>query len=142
MNINVNKCYEVLGLTPPCSEEQLKVAYRKMAKEWHPDVNKSPEATEKFKEIQVAYETLSGKKLQPGNYAYDIFGDMLNRRGIDGLWEQFFNVKFHGQTSQGVKIELEFDKLSNAEAEQMLKTLQDAGFNIRRYSIIRNTNGK
>jgi len=137
MNINANKCYEILGLTPPCTEEDIKAAYRKQAKLFHPDVNKSPEATEKFKEIQQAYETLSGKKLHPNNYAYDIFGDMLHRRGIDGLWEQFFNVKFHGQTSQGVKIELEFDALTNAEAEKMLKTLQDAGFNIKRYSIIR-----
>ena len=136
MNINVNRAYEILGLTPPCTEDELKAAYRKMAKEWHPDICQSPEATEKFKEIQQAYEILSGNKFNPVS-PFDVFGDVLSRRGIDNLWEQFFNVKFHGQTSQGVKIELEFDKLSNAEAEKMLKTIHDAGFDIKRYSIIR-----
>ena len=37
MNININRAYEILGLTPPCTEEQLKTAYRAKAKEWHPE---------------------------------------------------------------------------------------------------------
>jgi molecular chaperone DnaJ len=51
--------YEILGVSKSASAEELKSAYKKMAKKWHPDVNKSPEATEKFKEVNEAYSVLS-----------------------------------------------------------------------------------
>ena len=134
--LSEEKCFEILGIPANSSLDEIKKAYRVKAKLYHPDINQSPEATEKFKEIQQSYEILSGNKFNPVS-PFDVFGDVLRRRGVDNLWEQFFNVKFHEQASQRIKIELEFDKLSNAEAEKMLKTIQDAGFDIKRYSIIR-----
>ena len=63
--------YDVLGVSRSASAEELKRAYRNLAKKFHPDVNKAADAADKFKEIQIAYDTLSdeGKRRQ-----YDRFG--------------------------------------------------------------------
>lgn len=51
--------YEVLGVAKSAGADEIKRAYRRLAKKYHPDVNKSPGAEEKFKEINEAYEILS-----------------------------------------------------------------------------------
>ena len=51
--------YEVLGLSKSASDDEIKKAYRKLAKKYHPDINKAKDAEEKFKEINEAYEVLS-----------------------------------------------------------------------------------
>ena len=52
--------YEVLGVSKTASEQEIKSAFRKKAKEFHPDLNKDdPNAAEKFKEAQEAYSVLS-----------------------------------------------------------------------------------
>lgn len=63
--------YEVLDVSKTSSDAELKAAYRKQALLWHPDKNKSPEATEKFKQVNEAYEILSDKDKRA---AYDQFG--------------------------------------------------------------------
>jgi hypothetical protein len=50
--------HDTLGIPEDSSPEQVKKAYRKLARTWHPDVNKSPEAGAKFAKIQSAYEAL------------------------------------------------------------------------------------
>ena len=47
--------YEVLGVDKNASEKDIKMAFRRLAKKYHPDVNKEPDAAEKFKEAQEAY---------------------------------------------------------------------------------------
>lgn len=63
--------YEVLGVAKTASKDEIKKAYRKLSKQYHPDINKEPGADEKFKEIAEAYEVLSDdtKRSQ-----YDQFG--------------------------------------------------------------------
>ncbi|ESO89414.1 hypothetical protein LOTGIDRAFT_125136, partial [Lottia gigantea] len=50
--------FDVLGLKPGVNEDELKKAYRKLAKQWHPDKNSAEGAEEKFKEISNSYEYL------------------------------------------------------------------------------------
>lgn len=63
--------YEVLGVPKNASEAELKSAYRKLARQHHPDIDKSPGAAEKFKEISEAYQVLSNAEKRK---AYDQFG--------------------------------------------------------------------
>jgi molecular chaperone DnaJ len=63
--------YAVLGVRPESSDDEIKRAYRKLARELHPDVNKDPEAERRFKEISAAYQTLSDPARRR---QYDLFG--------------------------------------------------------------------
>ena len=55
--------YDVLGLKQGSSEEEIKKAYRKLSKQYHPDLNpNNKQAEEKFKKIAEAYEILTGKQ--------------------------------------------------------------------------------
>src|SRR5919108_5421740 len=53
---------QTLGVSRTASEKEIKSAYRKLARQYHPDVNKDPKATERFKLINEAYEVLSDAK--------------------------------------------------------------------------------
>ncbi|QSZ42401.1 DnaJ domain-containing protein [Sulfurimonas aquatica] len=66
--------YETLEITENASESEIKKAYRKLARQYHPDVNKDPSAEEKFKEINSAYEILSDKEKKQ---QYDMHGDSM-----------------------------------------------------------------
>ncbi len=66
--------YTTLELSPGASEAEIKKAYRRLARQYHPDVNKDPAAEEKFKEINAAYEVLSDKEKRA---KYDQFGDSM-----------------------------------------------------------------
>ncbi len=63
--------YEVLGVPRNASSDEIKKAFRRLAREYHPDVNKSPDAENKFKEINEAYEVLSDDQRRA---AYDRYG--------------------------------------------------------------------
>ncbi len=70
--------YEVLGVQRNASAEELKSAFRKMARQYHPDVNKEHDAEERFKEINEAYAVLSDDEKRA---AYDRYG----HAGLNGM---------------------------------------------------------
>lgn len=68
--------YETLEINEKASPDEIKKAYRKLARKYHPDVNKDPQAEDKFKEINAAYEVLSNpeKKQQYDQHGDSMFG--------------------------------------------------------------------
>ncbi|DAB27703.1 MAG TPA: DnaJ family protein, partial [Sulfurimonas sp. UBA10385] len=66
--------YDTLEISDNASEAEIKKAYRKLARQYHPDVNKEKGAEDKFKEINAAYEILSDKKKKS---QYDMHGDNM-----------------------------------------------------------------
>ncbi len=66
--------YETLDVSESAAADEIKKSYRRLARKYHPDINKSPEAEEKFKEINAAYEILSDKDKKR---QYDQMGDSM-----------------------------------------------------------------
>ena len=85
--------YEVLGVQKEASADEIKRAYRKLAKQYHPDVNKEPGAEEKFKEINEAYDCLSDEQKRA---RYDQFGHEDPTQGFGGGAGGFGGAGFGG----------------------------------------------
>ena len=85
--MNNTEYYDRLGLSKDASQDEIKRAYRKLSKKYHPDINKEPGAEEKYKEILEAYETLSDAQKRA---AYDQYGpDGANGFGGQGSFGGF-----------------------------------------------------
>ena len=85
--MNNTEYYDRLGLSKDASQDEIKRAYRKLSKKYHPDTNKEPGAEEKYKEILEAYETLSDAQKRA---AYDQYGpDGANGFGGQGSFGGF-----------------------------------------------------
>ncbi|NEQ37838.1 MAG: molecular chaperone DnaJ [Okeania sp. SIO3I5] len=102
--------YEILGVSRTADKEELKRAYRRLARKYHPDVNKEPGAEEQFKEINRAYEVLSEPEMKA---RYDRFGEAgVSGGGASGfstdfsdsfadIFESFFSGFSGGMGTQG-----------------------------------------
>ena len=83
--MNKKDYYEVLGISKDADEKEIKSAFRKLAKKYHPDVSKEPDAAEKFKEAQEAYAVLSDpdKRAQYDKFGHAAFDQMNGGAGFD-----------------------------------------------------------
>jgi molecular chaperone DnaJ len=100
--------YVILGVTRTATDAEIKKAFRKLAQQWHPDVNTDPGAQERFKEINEAYQVLSDPQRRQ---TYDMFG----RAGLGGdggagfdpnsfgSFSDIFDAFFGGATAGGVR---------------------------------------
>ena len=95
--------YETLGVGENATAEEIKKAYRKLARKYHPDINKDPGAQEKFKEINAAYEVLSDpeKKAKYDQFGDQMFGgqnfsDFARSQGADIDLEEILRAMFGG----------------------------------------------
>ncbi len=81
--------YDILGIDRGASDADVKRAFRKLAQQWHPDVNSGPEAAERFKEINEAYQVLSDPQRRQ---IYDVMG----RAGLGQMGGTPFDEGFPG----------------------------------------------
>src|SRR3990172_5448677 len=95
--------YEILGLKKSASVNEIKKAYRKLARKYHPDVNPGDKkAEERFKEISVAYDVLSDPEKRK---KYDLYGDQSFQSGFDPFRSYQTSRGSGGFDFQGVNFE-------------------------------------
>src|SRR5213593_4157324 len=101
--------YEILGVTRSATQADIKLAYRKLAREWHPDRNKQAGAKEKFQAIQLAHDQLTGKTKyrpraeRPAQPSTPPYTGPTNGFPSASYWEDFFDNAYeqagYGQSS-------------------------------------------
>jgi curved DNA-binding protein len=103
--------YETLGVGKRASKQEIKKAYQKLAKKWHPDVNKAPEAEARFKEAAAAYEVLGDEEKRKSydeelSYGAGSAGARGPRNGAasSASWESPFGAGWSGGASSGGSI--------------------------------------
>lgn len=126
--------YEVLGVSKDASQEEIKKAYRSLAKKYHPDVSSDPNATEKFAEIQVAYDCLSDPEKRSN---YDRFGteDMNGFQGTSGGsgfgFEDIFSSIFSGGFGGSSRTRSSARRGSDLRSEVTI-TFEEAAFGVEK----------
>lgn len=78
MSVKFEDYYKILGVSKGASQEEIQRAYKKLAKKYHPDVSKEPDAEEQFKRVSEAYEVLKSPETRQ---QYDAFGGGQYRSG-------------------------------------------------------------
>ncbi len=110
--------YEVLGVSRDASPEELNKAFRQQALKFHPDRNKDADASERFKEVNAAYQVLSDPERRSaydrfghagvsGNSAGRGFSDFQNFGGFGDIFDAFFGGSSRSGPSRGADLELE-----------------------------------
>lgn len=91
--------YDILGVDKSASDAEIKSAFRKLAKKYHPDLNKEPDAAEKFKEVQEAYEVLGDEQKRK---TYDQFGSAAFDNNAGGNpYGSYGNYNYGGFNTSG-----------------------------------------
>jgi molecular chaperone DnaJ len=126
----IRDLYEILGVPRDASQEEIKKAYRRLAREYHPDVSQSHDAEDRFKEIAGAYEILSdpAKREQYDRYGQGVgpmdfpFGDMAD------IFEAFFGGGFaRGTTARRTRVRRGEDVFTTIQL-----TFEEAAFGAHR----------
>ena len=113
--------YALLGVPPGATTAQIKSAYRKLAKQYHPDMNNSPDAAERFREITEAYDTLTDPDRRR---RYDRLHSTGRTTGADDEWSR--------STTSGTGSANGNRNVSQA-ASRILKVLEETWLEIRRW---------
>ena len=100
MTLSKRDYYEILGVDKNASKDDIRKAYRKLARKYHPDVNKEEGAEDKFKEAKEAYEILSDEQKRtqydqfghagPGGQGFGGFGGAQDFSGFGDIFDMFF----------------------------------------------------
>lgn len=92
--------YALLGVARTASVDEIRSAYRKLAREFHPDVSTATDAAERFRQVTEAYEVLSDAERRQ---RYDMFGNAQGAGdfGIGDLFETFFGSEFRRREPRG-----------------------------------------
>jgi len=118
--------YALLGVTPDATPGQVKSAYRKLAKQYHPDVNNSPDAAERFREITEAYDTLTDPVRRR---RYDrLHGTGRTTFGGDDEWSRYTRPGNGTRAGNGSA-----SGNGSQTASRILKVLEDIWLEIRRW---------
>ena len=126
MKTRTKDYYALLGVAPDATPAQIKKAYRTLAKQYHPDVNNSPDAAEKFREITEAYDTLTDPDRRR---RYDrLHGTHTRTNTSDGTWSGFTSSGNRTRTQNGSA-----NSNSSQAASRILKVLEDTWLEIRRW---------
>jgi curved DNA-binding protein len=116
--------YEILGVSENATQDEIKKAYRKLAKKYHPDICKTKECEEKFKEINTAYEILGDpeKRKQYNMYGNAIFGNDGNVN-YDKSFDEFLKhvFGFQGGFEDIIKMQLDIQTRANIPLELAYK---------------------
>lgn len=131
--------YNILGVTPDSEAEEVKSAYRKLARELHPDVNKNPDSIQKFKDVIEAYQTLSNEKKRneynmingfyktPNPHKYDSF---------DNIRKQTESDVFEKQSKDEKMPQKEQEKETTFEKENLSENVRKSNFRESLNSIL------
>src|SRR5438132_1629672 len=121
--------YVLLGVPRSASDEQIRSAYRKLARQYHPDVNSASDASERFKAITEAYEVLTDPQRRQ---RYDMFGSTtggLGDFGIGDLFETFFGGDLRRREPRGpmrgadLRREIEIDLIDAVQGRERVITV-------------------
>jgi len=88
--------YAILGVGKTATQEEIQRVYRKLARKYHPDINKESSAEEKFKQINEAYEVLGDPEKRA---RYDQFGSGWDGQFANQGYQGGDNVRFHYSTA-------------------------------------------